>query len=109
MINFIKHYWREICVALLAAGFFAASCAFISFTQKDLPGKWASPDETANYVFAKLYAQTGQLTIYEKYNPFVDEIMQPRSFRSDGGFLKPVSFLGIILIYGTIAKIFSAA
>ena len=107
MINLFKRYWREICVALLAIGFFAATCGFISFIQRDDFIKWGSPDETANYVFAKLYAQTGQLTIYEKYNPFVADIMQPRSFRSDNGNLKPVSFLGIILIYGTIAKIFS--
>lgn len=106
MITFIKKFWREICVALLAAAFFAAATSFISYVQKDNFVKWASPDETANYVFSKLYAQTGQLTIYEKYNPYVDEIMQPRSFRSDGGILKPVSFLGIILIYGTIAKYF---
>lgn len=107
MITLIKKYWREICIALLAAGFFAATCGFISFIQRDDFIKWGSPDETANYIFAKLYAQTGELTIYEKYNPFVDEIMQPRSFRSDNGNLKPVSFLGIILIYGTLAKIFS--
>ncbi|MDD5527573.1 MAG: hypothetical protein PHO56_01180 [Patescibacteria group bacterium] len=106
---FLKNYWREICVALLAAGFFAASCGFVGFVQRDNFIKWGSPDETANYIFAKLYAQTGQLTIYEKYNPFVDEIMQPRSFRSDNGSLKPVSFLGIILIYGTIAKISSVS
>jgi hypothetical protein len=101
---FLKKYWRGICVVFLAAGFFASAYGFISYVQKDGFIKWASPDETANYVFSKLYAQTGQLTIYEKYNPYVGEIMQSRSFRSDGGFLKPVSFLGIILIYGTIAK-----
>jgi hypothetical protein len=109
VIIFFKHYWRGICVALLAAGFFAVASGFIFYTHPNDFMKWASPDETANYVFAKLYGQTGQLTIYEKYNPYVDEIMQPRSFRSDNGFLKPVSFLGIILIYGQIVKYFSAA
>ncbi|MDD4901923.1 MAG: glycosyltransferase family 39 protein [Patescibacteria group bacterium] len=107
IISFIRRFWREICVVLLAAVFFAAACGFIAFTQRDGFVKWGSPDETANYIFAKLYAQTGQLTIYEKYNPFVSEIMQPRSFRSDNGLLKPVSFLGVILIYGTIAKLIS--
>jgi hypothetical protein len=108
MAKFFKLFWREICVVILAAGFFASTCFFISFIQRDGFVKWGSPDETANYTFAKLYAQTGQLTIYEKYNPFVNEVMQPRSLRSDNGVLKPVSFLGIILIYGTIAKIFSS-
>ena len=105
--NILKKFWREIIVALLAAAFFASACGYISFIQRDGFNKMGSPDETANYIFSKLYAQTGQLTIYEKYNPFVDEVMQPRSFRSDNGFLKPVSFLGIILIYGTIAKLLS--
>jgi hypothetical protein len=107
MINWFKKYWREICVVFLAAGFFVSAYYFISYVQKDNFVKWASPDETANYVFSKLYGQTGQLTIYEKYNPYVDEIMQPRSFRSDNGLLKPVSFLGITLIYGEIVKVFS--
>jgi hypothetical protein len=107
IIYFFKKYWREICVAMLAAGFFVAASVFIGFTQASLPEKWASPDETANYVFAKLYGQTGGLTIFEKYNLAADDIMAPRSMRSDGGQIKPVSFLGIILIYGGLAKFFS--
>lgn len=66
--------------------------------------KWSSPDETANYTFAKLYAEEGRLEIPEPYNDLVKDIMHPRSFRVFDGVLKPMSFLGIILLYGKIAS-----
>ncbi len=69
--------------------------------------KWLSPDETANYIFSKYYGQVGELKIFESYNLRAKDIMHPRSFRSDFGYLKPMSFLGIILIYGKIASVFS--
>lgn len=71
--------------------------------------KWSSPDETANYTFAKLYAEEGRLEIPERYNLLVKDIMHPRSFRVFDGVLKPMSFLGIILLYGTIAHFLGAA
>jgi len=105
------HYWFILLIAIL---FFVAVSSFNYFTQhfdsqnsnKEFV-KWLSPDETANYIFTKLYAQEGRLTIFEKYNLYVHDIMHPRSFRSDLGVLKPVSFLGIILIFGKIASLFS--
>ncbi len=104
-----KKYWHWPVVIALAAGFFLATGAFNYYTQDyRVDGdfvKWASPDETANYVFSKLFGQTGELTIFEKYNLLAGDIMHPRSFRSDGGNIKPVSFLGMILLYGTIVKL----
>lgn len=41
---------------------------------------------------------------FEKYDILAGDIIHPRSVRSDSGWLKPVSFLGIILIYGKIAS-----
>ncbi|MCX6796293.1 MAG: glycosyltransferase family 39 protein, partial [Candidatus Falkowbacteria bacterium] len=52
-----------------------------------------------------LYAQTGRLVILEKNNLIVNDIIKPRSFRSDNGTLKPISFLGIVLLYGKIASL----
>ncbi|MFH1661828.1 MAG: glycosyltransferase family 39 protein [Candidatus Falkowbacteria bacterium] len=101
---FFKRFWRTLIIALLAVCFFIGTSSFIFFTQKNDFVKWSSPDETANYVFSKLYAQEGKIAISEKYNLYVDEIIHPRSFRSDAGVIKPVSFLGIILIYGKIAS-----
>jgi len=66
------------------------------------------PDETANYFWVKEYAQTGQLFSAEPLNLAAKNQIHPRSFnvRADGS-LVPGSFLGLILLYGTLAKIFS--
>ena len=103
--NWFKKYWHWLILAVAAACFFTGTASFNYFTQKNDFVKWLSPDESANYAFAKLYAQEGQLQFFEKYNLVAGDIMRPRSFRSDDGWLKPVSFLGIILIYGKIASL----
>jgi len=91
----------------LALFFLLLTSRFNYTTQAPNFIKWLSPDETANYTFARLYAQTGDLRLFEKFNPLVSEIIHPRSFRSDNGYLKPVSFLGISLIYGRLAVLTS--
>jgi hypothetical protein len=100
-----KKHWPIIAVLFLAFCFFSVSASYNYFVQKDGFVKWLSPDETANYIFSKLYAQTGEMQIFEKYNLIGDSIIHPRSFGSSSGSLEPVSFLGIILIYGSIAKL----
>ncbi|NUM25146.1 MAG: glycosyltransferase family 39 protein [Candidatus Buchananbacteria bacterium] len=66
------------------------------------------PDETANYFWSKSYSQTGELTLAEPMNIAAHNQIHPRSFnvRTDGS-LVPGSFLGLILLYGTLAKVFS--
>lgn len=91
-------------LAVLAVVFFACASSYIYLSQKGGFVKWSSPDETANYFFSKLYAQNGEFSIFEKYNLYAKDIIHPRSFRSDFGFLKPVSFLGLPLVYGKIAS-----
>jgi len=93
-------------LGLLAVIFFTLTASFNYFRQQGDFIKWSSPDETANYTFAKLYAQTGELQFFEKYNLLAGDLIHPRSIRSDNGVLKPVSFLGLPLIYGQIGKIF---
>lgn len=97
--------WHWPILIFVAIAFFIGAASFNYYTQSADFVKWLSPDETANYNFAKLYAQQGELTIFEKYNILADDILRPRSFRSDDGYLKPVSFLGLILIYGKIAQL----
>ncbi|MFH1326207.1 MAG: glycosyltransferase family 39 protein [Candidatus Falkowbacteria bacterium] len=46
------------------------------------------------------------LIYFEPLNLIANDIVIPRSVRSENGIVKPVSFLGIILIYGWLAKIF---
>jgi hypothetical protein len=103
----IKKYWHWFAVVLLAIVFFFSASSFVFLTQVDDFVKWSSPDATANYVFAKLYGQTGEINIFEKFNLEADDVIHPRSMRSDHGFVKPVSFLGIIIIYGKIVSLTS--
>ena len=95
-----------IIVVLLAAIFFVGTSSFNYLTQDKNYVKWSSPDETANYFFTKKLSLTGELAFFDPAAVLGDNIVIPRSLRSDGGWLKPVSFLGIILIYSFIASIF---
>lgn len=92
-----------IILALLVLGFFVATSFFNYSTQSSDYVKFLSPDETANYFFARQYAETGNIAVFEPANLIAEEVVHPRSIRSDHAWLKPVSFLGIILVYGQIA------
>lgn len=91
-----------IIVGLLAVVFFVATASFNYLSQDENYTKWSSPDETANYFFSRRLSQTGQLAYFDPAAVWGDNMVMPRSLRSDFGWLKPVSFLGIILVYGTI-------
>lgn len=106
MIKFrlFKNNFDYFLVFLLAFVFLVATAWFNYATQSSDYVKFLSPDETANYFFAKHYAETGSIAVFEPANLIAEEIVHPRSIRSDNGWLKPVSFLGIILIYGQIAS-----
>ncbi|MFA6551066.1 MAG: hypothetical protein WCV41_00840 [Patescibacteria group bacterium] len=130
----ILKYWQYCLIGILAI-FFFISYSFYSYqTTKDDNIKFASPDETANYFWAKRFAELSlrgnvsdrsnpvtddengeiasrngsALSYFEPLNLSANDAVAPRSVRSDNGNVKPVSFLGIILIYGTLAKIFSS-
>jgi hypothetical protein len=91
-------------VAILALVFFVATSSFNYFTQDASYTKWTSPDETANYFFSKQFSQKGTLDYFDSAAAIGDNLVMPRSLRSDTGWVKPVSFLGIILTYGTIGS-----
>ena len=99
----LKRNWRGLLIFLVAVLFFMGTAGYNYLATRDGMVKWGAPDENANYVFAKLFAQTGKLQIFEKYNLLVNDIIVPRSFRSDLGMMKPMSFLGMTIIYGEIA------
>ncbi|MFA5076341.1 MAG: hypothetical protein WC480_02910 [Patescibacteria group bacterium] len=66
-----------------------------------------SPDEAANYFWLSQYVRTGQLSLAEPLNQVVGNIIHPRSINVNvTGALVPGSFLGLILIYGWLAKFF---
>lgn len=101
---FSAHYWPWFIILLVAIAFFIGTSRFNALSQTKDFVKWLSPDETANYTASKLYAETGSLAFFEKYNLVAKDIIHPRSFRSDWGLIKPVSFLGMPIFYGKIAS-----
>ncbi len=104
--RFLSNNWQLIAVIFLAVVFFFVSASYNFIAQSPDYIKWGSPDENANYVFSKTLAQTDSLQIEEEYNLYTAGLMKPRSFLSDGPWLKPLSFLGMIMMYGSLAKVF---
>src|SRR3989338_5706310 len=98
-----KHYYLAIFVL---AAIFAAIYSWLSFVSGPPVGGriFNSPDETANFYFTKLFAESGQLAVE---NPLPVDL-GPRAMRAEGGRLSPGIFLGIILLYGAIAKVFGS-
>ena len=69
------------------------------------PPKFVSPDEVTNYLFINLYSQSGELAYSEDLNEIAHGIIHPRgSFYLDGK-LVPVKFIGLPVLYGTVAVI----
>lgn len=68
--------------------------------------KFTSPDETANFYFIKLFSEGNQLRFYEPLNEIADGLVKPRSMGFVNGYTVPGSFLGMVLLYGIISKIF---
>lgn len=108
----MKITWKKvinpIIIGLLALVFFVATASFNYLTQDENYVKWTSPDETANYFFSKKFAEDGELAYFESAASLGNNMIMPRSLRSDAGWVKPVSFLGIILTYGGIASVFGS-
>lgn len=109
IINIFKKDKFLLFVILLSALFFLMTSILPNFQERNNFLKFFSPDENANYVFTKLFAQTNNLHIYEKYNLVSEDIIRPRSYISENGFIKPVSFLGMTIYYGFLAKIFGVS
>jgi hypothetical protein len=65
-----------------------------------------SPDETANAFFIESFATTGSLRVQEPLNAIAQNSIHPRSTNVIEGDLVPGGFLGIILLYGWVARFF---
>ncbi len=69
-------------------------------------GHYNSPDETANAFFIRQYVQTGSFRVAEPLNVIAENLIHPRAVAIVEHDLAPGSFLGMLLLYGWIAKIF---
>ena len=106
----IKKNLNLLLVCLLALGFFLlTSLTIIANQPRGTYYLWSSPDESANYYFTLNYAISGELSVFDRAGVVSEGWTSPRSLRNDLGFLKPVSFPGIILVYGSIAYFFGLA
>lgn len=103
-MSFLQKNWSYILVIFIASLFFVLTATYNYLYHEENYIKWGSPDETANYYFTTNYAKNSTLMIFEPANLVAEEVVRPRSMRSDHGWLKPVSFLGIIIYYGFLAS-----
>ncbi|HPI67189.1 MAG TPA: hypothetical protein PKZ16_01420 [bacterium] len=68
--------------------------------------KFNTPDEVINYYFSVSYAQTGNLYYLEPLNVFMHRVIFPRWALVVGNKITPGNFLGLDLIFGSVAKVF---
>ncbi len=94
---------KNVLIALIIAAIFFVAYAFLPLTAPHIS---ASPDENANWYFAKLFAATGELRHEDALNAVAPGLIHPRSMRVVGTFLVPGGFLGLPVLYGTIAAFF---
>jgi len=71
--------------------------------------KFSSPDETANYFWIKRLAQGQSLYYFEELNGIGTNLIHLRAMNTVEGKVTPGSFIGMIIIYGSLAKIFTPA
>jgi hypothetical protein len=70
-----------------------------------LPGLFVSPDAVANFVFSSRLAEFNQLSLFEPLNMTFNDGLFPRSTFSLAGYILPVSFVGLPVLYGLLGKI----
>jgi len=114
MIRKITNNWRFILLVIicLITGFFYSYLAItiqgdIYPSENEQKLVFNSPDETANYFFSYLYTTQNQLGIEESDNFQVNGLVSPRSMRFVNGHTVPVSFFGLMLTLGVLAKLFT--
>ncbi len=95
-------FTRSGVAAALGVGlvFFAMTSALALGNEK----KFSSPDETANYLVIRSVAE-GEGLALESPTTSAGGIVGPRSMVKADGELLPGSFLGIVLLYGNVARI----
>ena len=70
---------------------------------------FVSPDENAAFVFASTFARTGELSISEPLNEELHGLLHPRSAVGYADTIISSSFIGFIIVLGTVGSIFGKA
>lgn len=97
IFSFLKKHAVWIVSAML---FFVGTLTLTHFVRF-----FISPDETANAFFAQAFAHTGSFRVYDAMNQLYGGVLHPRSIVTDGAFLIPGSFMGLVFLYGGLSKI----
>ncbi|HLC63766.1 MAG TPA: glycosyltransferase family 39 protein [Patescibacteria group bacterium] len=105
----IKLDWQIAVLIILGLIFFAVY-SFLAFEaglnwQDPLGNIQNSPDETANLFFSRLFAEESRLQFADPANQVAEDLISPRSMRVIAGKTVPAGFMGLPLIYGSLAKI----
>lgn len=95
-----RHNFSLLAIIVLCVAFFI----YTSFLAFGSTKKFDSPDETSNYLITKHFAQGKGVTIDAPLTT-VSSTISPRSFAVQSGVLLPGSFLGMVIVYGTIARV----
>jgi len=104
-----KHRWLLAALAVIFLGIYGWLATPLP-TDTGVGPRFDWPDETANYFWITRYAQPGQLVEPEPLNVAAQNQVHPRSFNVlPDGALVPGSFLGFIVLYGSVAKLLGIA
>ncbi len=102
--HWVHHHLPLLAVIVLGVAFFGIYSWFYMGSH----GIFTSPDEMANYYFIQRFADDSALTMSDPLNQVVSGgIVRPRSTAYANGNTVPGSFVGMIIIYGLLAKLFS--
>lgn len=101
MVTF-SHKKGQLINALLWGALLALYLFFPLVTSRE-PVLFNSPDETANYVFARQFANGHSLLLPEPLNSFFENIIHPRSVTVSGPNLVPATFIGLPVLFGSLA------
>lgn len=107
--------WKKITIYIGATGilvYFFFLYSFVAFQElATTPVKLNSPDETANYYFSKLFAQHSEIGYSEPFLKDTKGLIHPRSMTSSPDVTRvvPVGFLGMVLMYGFLGKLFGSS
>lgn len=80
---------------------------FSNVPMTEVSMRFNTPDEVTNFYFTNLFSNENKLYYFENYNLLINGAIFPRWAKPIGDKIVLGTFQGIILIYGSLAKIFS--
>lgn len=98
----IRNNFQLITLIAIGLAFIVLTTWFYGFRA---PLNFSSPDETANYYFIRQLSEHNRLQVHDAFQGMADGLVRPRSIAYINGNFVPGSFLGMIVLYGLLAKI----